>query len=274
MTKTENVKISRLSADGDLLEIHDVPIIWVEQVRPIVFQGVGDPSFQLGALDTINWVLLRDIAPYLLKLACYATGLNEANFTISSMYRYTDEHNIAHPGVGIFLRSDADISTECLSKLDEFVINFAHCVVFNPLDTTGQKSLFDVTVNEDICIAIANVVDEFQSKFGGKAIGEARFIRTRNLEVFLAGRVKQKKDCELPTPTRWSLAGKIDGIRGRLRAIYIAVSERKTVPVQFDEAKFLEMLLPRVLDEKVYEFELEMEWIAVDRSITNLISLQ
>jgi hypothetical protein len=118
------------------------------------------------------------------------------------------------------------------------------------------------------------VVDEFQKKFGGKQIKEARFVKTRTLEGFLAGRVKHSKDCELPPPTRSSLAGKIDGIRGRLRTTYIAVSERKTVSVLFDEAKFLEILLPRILDTKIYEFELETEWISADKSITNLISFQ
>lgn len=59
---------------------------------------------------------------------------------------------------------------------------------------------------------------------------------------------------------------------GKSRTLYVNLTERKTITVLFDEERFKEPLRCRILDDLLYEFVIETEWIARDKTADSLIS--
>lgn len=248
-----------------------MPVVCLEHVRPLLFQTIVDPSFQLGALHSIDWAPSLGFLPHVLKLICLVSGLDESNFTVTPLFRYQDGRHVAQPGVGIFANDGVTLNDEDLLKIDNTLTSFCRSVLAGQ-EIDGQDQFFPVVTPENNAEVVAKLVDDFLVTHSGKRVGEARLLRTRNREMLLAGTYRSMKDAPLPAPVRWTITGQIDGLRGKSRTVYINLTERKTIAVLFDEERFKESLRCRILDDLLYEFVIETEWIARDKSVDSLIS--
>jgi hypothetical protein len=269
MSNDKESEFSR-DIDGRTQSSQKSPVIWVEHLRPIVFQTVDDPSFQLGALHSIDWTPSLDFLSHLLKLTCLVTGFDESKFTVTSLLRYQDGRSLAKPGVGIFANDDAEIGDEILHSLEVAAAFFCHSVLVGQ-EVIGQEKLFPTETPDDTQEALRDLIDDFLSNFGGKRVGEARLLKTRSCELLVVGSYLTAKDQPLPEPATWYATGEIDGIRGVQRTLYIKVSERKTISIFFDEQEFRERLRHQIMDKQIYEFVIETAWIASGKSIDSLI---
>lgn len=248
-----------------------MPVVCLEHVRPLLFQTINDPDFQLGALHSIDWASSLDFLPHVLKLVCSVSGHEESNFTVTPLFRYEDGRHVAKPGVGIFANEGVPLDDEHLLKIDNALTSFCRSVLAGQ-EIDGQDQFFPVVTSEDNAKVIAKLVDDFLVTYSGKKVGETRLLKTRNREMLLAGTYRSMKDEPLPAPVRWTVTGAIDGLRGKLRTLYINLTERKTIAVLFDEERFKESLRCRILDDLLYEFVIETEWIARDKTVDSLIS--
>ncbi len=73
----------------------NMPVVCLEHVRPLLFQTISDPDFQLGALHSIDWASSLDFLPHVLKLVCSVSGYEESNFTVTPLFRYEDGRHVA-----------------------------------------------------------------------------------------------------------------------------------------------------------------------------------
>jgi len=248
-----------------------MPVVCLEHVRPLLFQTINDPDFQLGALHSIDWAPSLDFLTYLLKLVCSITGLDESNFTVTPLFRYQDSRHVAKPGVGIFANNGVPIDDEHLLAIDNALTSFCRSVLAGQ-EIDGQGQFFPVDRPEGSAEIVANMIDDFLVTHSGKKVGETRILKTRSQEMLLAGIYRSMRDEPLPAPVKWTVTGEIDGLRGKSRTLYINLTERKTIAVLFDEERFKESLRCRILDDRLYDFEIETEWIARDKTVDSLIS--
>jgi len=128
-----------------------------------------------------------------------------------------------------------------------------------------QGDFFPVETPEDDS-DIAELVEDFLGRHGGKSVGEARFLKTQNRQLLIAGKYRARPDQPLQNLDPWTITGEIDGLRGKSRLLYINVTERKTIEVVFDVQCFKDQLLSRVLDGKCYQFTIKTEVAAQDRA--------
>jgi hypothetical protein len=248
-----------------------MPVVCLEHVRPLLFQTIIDPNFQLGALHSIDWAPSLDFLPHVLKLVCCVSGFDESNFTVTSLLRYQDGRHVAKPGVGIFANDGVSLDDEHLLKIDNALTSFCRSVLVGQ-EIDGQEQFFPVATPENNAEVVAKLVDDFLVIYSGKKVGETRLLKTRNREMLLAGTYRSMKDAPLPAPVRWPVTGEIDGLRGKSRTLYVNLTERKTIAVLFDEERFKESLRSRILDNLPYDFVIETEWIARDKTVDSLIS--
>ena len=248
-----------------------MPVVCLEHVRPLLFQTIIDPNFQLGALHSIDWAPSLDFLPHILKLVCRVSGFDESNFTVTPLFRYQDGRHVAKPGVGIFANDGVPLDDEILLKIDNALTSFCRSVLAGQ-EIDGQDQFFPVVTPEDNAEVVTKLVDDFLVTYSGKKVGETRLLKTRNREMLLAGTYRSMKDAPLPAPVRWTVTGEIDGLRGKSRTLYVNLTERKTIAVLFDEERFKEPLRCRILDDLLYEFVIETEWIARDKTVDSLIS--
>jgi hypothetical protein len=248
-----------------------MPVVCLEHLRPLLFQTIIDPSFQLGALHSVDWTPSLDFLSRLLKLVCSVSGLDESDFTVTPLFHYGDGRHVAKPGVGIFANDGVTLDDEVLLKIDNALTAFCRSVLAGQ-EIGGQDQFFPLEAAEGNAEVVANLVDDFLATHGGKRVGEARLLKTKNQEMLIAGAYRSMNDAPLPAPARWTVTGEIDGLRGKLRTVYISLTERKTIAVLFDEMRFKELLRCRIFDDLLYEFVIETEWVARDKSVDSLIS--
>lgn len=262
---------------GDVVDRHTrelkVPVVWLEHVRPVIFQQSNDPNFQLGPMHAINWASSLDFLPHILKLTCDVSGLNQGDFVLSPAFHYEEGRRVGKPSVGIFANEGVIIESDVLRELDAALISFCRCVLERQ-EIAGQEEFFPVDISERSAARVASLADNFLASFGGKKVGEPRRLKTKISEILVAGTYRPKKDMRLPDPDKWTAVGEIDGLRGVIRTAFLNIGERKTIAILFDEALFKELLRNRVLDGVVYEFLIETEWISHEKKVDSLVSFR
>lgn len=271
MAKNQQSEFS-LTEEGNNQKNNNIPIVWLENVRPISFKTAVDPTFQLGALNAIEWGPSLDFVPTILKVICMTSRYDESNFTITPLLRHITGRQVAKPGVGIFANEGVVFSDSEQCTLDSTLTSFCQNVL-NHQEIVGQDQLFVVEIQQNYREIIFELAEDFLTHFAGKSVGEPRLLRTRSCEILVAGTYRSCKDRPLPPPIRWSASGQIDGIRGKLRTLYVNVTERKTLQIKFDEERYEEPLRLRTLDKLFYCFEIETEWISTQKSVDRLIRL-
>ena len=247
------------------------PVIWLEHVRALVFQESNDSSFQLGAMHAIEWAPLLCFVPHILRLTCDVSGLDQAYFTVTPAFHFERGRRVAKPGVGIFENDGASISEEKRQELEVALTCFCRGVLQGQ-ELTGQDQLFPIELSDRSAESVAALVDDFLKSSGGKKVGEARMLKTNGTEILVAGTYRPMKDKSLPGPTKRTVIGQIDGLRGATRTIFVNLSDRKTTAVLFDENRFKQQLRTRVLDGLNYALVIETEWIGNDKTVDTLVS--
>lgn len=247
------------------------PVIWLEHVRALIFQESIDTSFQMGAIHAIDWSSLLNFLPHVLKLTCAVTGRDGGDFTVSPAFHFEQNRRTAKPGIGIFENEGVAIGEEKLRELDAALTCFCRCVLQGQ-EIVGQDLIFPIEISERSADCVATLVDDFLTSSGGKKVGEARLLKTSGCEILVAGSYRPIKDKPLPYPKRKTITGKIDGLRGMIRTLFVNIGERKTIAVLFDEGRFKEPLRSRVLDDLVYSFVIDTEWVAHDKTVDTLVS--
>ena len=247
-------------------------VVWLEHLRPVVFQESDDPSFQLGpTMHAINWASSLDFLPHVQKLTCDISGLGPENFTVSPAFHYEDGRRVAWPSVGIFAKEGVLITADMFCDLDAALVSFCRGVLEGQ-EIVGQEQFFPVPISEKTAAIVTSLASDFLASFGGKKVGEARLLKTRNCEILVAGTYRPKRDLPLPDPERWTVTGEIDGLRGMTRTVFLNIGERKSIAILFDEATFKNPLRQRVLDGSMYDFVIETEWISHDKKVDSLVS--
>ena len=247
------------------------PVIWVEHVRALVFNESNDATFQLGAMHAIEWGPLLSFLPHILKLTCHLSGLDQACFTVTPAFHFEQGRRVAKPGVGIFENEGVIICEEKRQELEVALTCFCRGVLQGQ-EVTGQDQLFPIELTERSAESVAALVVDFLKSSGGKKVGEARMLKTNGTEILIAGTYRPIKDKSLPGPTRRTVMGQIDGLRGATRTVFVNLSDRKTAAVLFDESRFKQQLRARVLDGLIYAFVIETEWISNDKTVDTLVS--
>jgi hypothetical protein len=237
-----------------------------------MFYPSSDPSFQPGALHAIDWKPSLELLRHIFNLVLFTTDLKEEDFVVMPAFRYTDSHrHVAKPGAGLFANEGVEIS-DSLNNTIAGVLTMFCMSVLTGQENSAQEQLFSIELPPEIREKTLIFAEDFLGSHGGKKVGEALLVKTTCSENLLAGTYRPAKDSPLPSPINWNVSGEIDGIRGKLRTIYISVGEKKVIPILFDEEKFKEQLRCRVLDELIYDFEVETEWISIEKSIDHLVS--
>jgi hypothetical protein len=271
MYKTQNSVRSLQGTDSPLFT-HRTPFIWLEFLRPVMFYPSSDPSFQPGALHAIDWKPSLERLRHIFNLVCFTTDLKEEDFVVMPAFRYTDpQRHVAKPGAGLFANEGVEIS-DSLNNTIAGVLTMFCMTVLTSQDNADQQQLFSSDLPPETREKTLIFAENFLASRGGKKVGDALLVRTTCNENLWTGTYRPAKDSPLPIPTKWNVSGEIDGVRGKLRTVYINVGEKKIIPILFDEEKFREQLRCRVLDELIYDFEVETEWIAIDKSIDRLVS--
>lgn len=266
------------NGDESLCEIGDgghhefkSPIIWLGHVRPLIFQESQDARFQMGAMHAIDWSSLMDFLPQVVKLTCQVCALKENDLIVTPAFHYEQGRRVAKPGVGIFPNDGVIVSEETERELDAAFTCFAHSILKRQ-EIAGQDQIFPVEISERSAASVAAVVNDFLINSGGKKVGEPRMLRTMGCEILVSGTYRTKNEKALPEPKRKVVLAEIDGMRGMIRTIFLNIGDRKTITLLFDEARFKEELRSRVLDGLVYEFVIDTEWIAIDKTVDTLVS--
>lgn len=249
------------------------PVVWLEHLRPVVFQESDDPSFQLGPMHSIDWASSLGFLPHVQKLICDVSGLGPESFIVSPAFHYEEGRRVARPSVGIFANEGVVIAANMLCELDVALMAFCRSVLEGQ-EIVGQEQFFPLQISDKNAAIVSALACEFLACFGAKKVGEARLLKTRNCEVLVAGTYRPKKDSPLPNPERWTVTGEIDGLRGMTRTVFINIGERKSLSPHFDEATFINPLRQRVLNGSMYDFVIETEWISHDRKVDSLVSFQ
>ena len=139
-------------------------------------------------------------------------------------------------------------------------------------EIAGQDSILPIELTKRSADSVATLVGDFLASFGGKKVGEARLLKTKNCEILVAGTYRPINEKSLPEPKRKKVTGLIDGMRGMMRTVYLNIGDQKTIAIVFDEGRFKEPLRSRVLDGLLYDFVIDNEWIAHDKTVDTLVS--
>lgn len=271
MSKNRNSGFARQASDGQHFS-HSAPFVWLEFLRPLMFYPSSDPSFQPGALHVIDWKPSLELLREIFNLICITAELKEEDFDFMPAFRYTDpSRRVAKPGIGIFSRDGVDICDSLNQTVAATLASF-RTIVLTGQENSAQEQLFANELPPETHNKILTFAEEFLVTHGGKKVGEARLLKTAFSEILLAGTYRPAKDSPLPPPVKWSVSGEIDGIRGKLRTIYVEVGEKKTISIFFNEKNFKKKLRCKVLDELTYDFEIETEWISREKSVDYLVS--
>lgn len=167
----------------------------------MVFQESDDFSFQVGPMHAINWTYSLDFLSHLLKLTGIVTGLSEKDFTVSPAFHYEADRRVAKPGVGIFANEGVIVTDDMLSELDSVFVLFCRSVLEGQ-EVAGQEQFFPVRISAKNTASVTSLTDDFLSSFGGKNVGEARLLKTKNCTMLVAGTYRPKEDMPLPDPER------------------------------------------------------------------------
>ena len=247
------------------------PIVWIELSRPVLFQESDDPSFILAPMHSINWNSLFECLPQIMIVIGEVTGLDQSDFTVSPALQYLQGRRVAKPGIGVFTNAGIQIGNAVEQKLEN-ALTWLFYSILQGRDVVGQSEIFPVEIDGSLLEKIAPIIDGFLSSSGGKRVGEARVLKTKGGDILVSGNYRLYENHSLPEPQRRTIKGEIDGLRGITRTVFVNIGDRKTLAVLFDEARFKEQLRGRVLDGLVYDFVVETEWIAYDKSVDTLVS--